>query len=427
MSRSLRRDVLVGVVLMLVTLVCASSAAALSTTTRQVEPGVSVRTIWDSAQVVCYKLPNGVNHNGYIHLELRFKPNWADLDVYLLDGNGQALSGEMGNMAALTGREVVDYQVTNVADQTVETGDPYTSDDDHMVGDTYYVVVVAFSEAAQFQVWGYYPQIDLSVGSDTTDPGNYYIQSFRRPAGATSWTRLDGANYGYPYDFIPTSVGQGEAWLEWPADVVGKAVQYDPVKAPSPANMEQYLYADADWRMVFGDHGDANWSPAPQGDPPIWYGLRDMFAVEDGGDLGRPLRVMHYVPSLYLVASDPTLGGLAAPKLGKSTVGFKATLIWPENLCFGKAPAKVKKGADATLKGSFALNGAWKKGAAVKIQRSLGGGQWKTIKTVATAADGTWTAKVTMTAAATFRAVADGDSATGLATEYSITRRVAVY
>ena len=76
------------------------------------DPGVSLRTIWDSNQVACYKLPNGVNHNGYIHMELKFKPNWADFDVYLLNEYGQTLSEEMGYMASLTGKEVIDHYVS---------------------------------------------------------------------------------------------------------------------------------------------------------------------------------------------------------------------------------------------------------------------------------------------------------------------------
>lgn len=427
MSKSFRRSALVVVLVTLSMLVGAAPASALAVSTRQVLPGVSVRTIWDSAQVACYKLPDGVNHNGYIHMELRFKPSWADFDVYLLDEHGQALSPEMGHMASLTGKEVVDYQVTGISDQTLETGDPTTAEDDSMVGDPYYVVVVAFSEKAQYQVWGYYPQIDLSVSDDTSGSDNYYIQSFRKPASAASWATLKGPDYGHPYDFTPTSVGAGEAWLEWPAKVDEKRVEYYPIDAPSPANMEQYMYVDAGWRVVFEDRGDANWTPAPQGEPVSWYGLRDTFMVEEHSLFGRPLRVMHYVPSLYLVAADPILGGLGPPKLGISTMGYKATLVWPENLCFGSAPAKVKKGARATLKGSFALDGAWREGATVYIEKSAGGGRWKAVTKVKTGANGLWTAKVKVTAATSFRARASGNPATGLAEELSVTRRVTVY
>lgn len=425
MTKSFKRSVLIAMLVALVALVAVAPASAMSASTKQVVPGVSERIIWDSAQVACYKLPNGVNHNGYIHMELKFKPSWADFDLYLLNEYGQTCSEEMGYMGVFTGKEVIDYRVTRINNQTIDPGDPYTTDDDYMVGDTYYVVVVAFNELGQFQISGYYPQIDLSVGSDTRNMWNYYLQSFRKPASVKSWIWLDGANYGYPYDFMPTSVGTGEARLEWPADIVKKQVTYDPVNKPSPANMEQYMYSGSNWNTVFENYGDANWSPPAQGDPPQWYGLLDTFAVEDGGGLGRPLRMMHYVPSLYLVASDPTMGGLAAPKVGKTTVGYKATLIWPENLRLKSAPARVRKGTLATLKGTFALNGAWQSGAAVKIQKNVGG-TWKTVKTVRTDAKGNWTAKVRVTAATSFRAAATGDPATGLATEYSVTKRIRV-
>jgi hypothetical protein len=87
----------------------------------------------------------------------------------------------------------------------------------------------------------------------------------------------------------------------------------------------------------------------------------------------------------------------------------------------------VRKGAKATLKGSFALNFTWQAGATVRIQRSLGNGRWRTVQTVTTGADGTWSARVKVTTATTFRAQATGDPASGLADEYSVVKRVKVY
>ena len=49
--------------------------------------------------------------------------------------------------------------------------------------------------------------------------------------------------------------------------------------------MEQYLYSGSNWNTVFEDYGDLNWTPMPQGDPVLFYGLRDTFDVEDGGAL----------------------------------------------------------------------------------------------------------------------------------------------
>lgn len=414
------------ILVMLLALVVVAPAAGASVTSRQIVPGMTERTIWDSAQVACYRLPDGVNHNGAIHFELTFQPAWADFDVYLLDGDGEALAKEMGYMASFVGKEVVDHTVTTVVDQTIATGDLSTTSDGFMVGDTYYVVVVAFNETARFRLWGYYPQIDLTVGPDTAAPDNYYLKGYSRPAAANKWITLDGPNYGHPYDFTPTSVGAGEVHLEWPADIGAREVTYNPLGAPSPANMESYLYAGNSWATVFEDFGDGNWTPPPWGEPPLsWYGLRDVFEVTEGSVLGRPMTTMHYVPSLYLVADDPAVGW--PPRLGRSTLAYKATLMWPENLRFRKAPTKVKKGARATLKGSFALDFAWQAGATVRIEKSLGGGRWKTVETVTTGVDGAWTARVKITAATTFRAHAVGDAASGLADEYSVVKRVRVY
>jgi len=421
MTKSAKRLVLTTVLVALVAMVVVAPAMGLSSSTKQADPGVSLRQIWDSAQVAVYKLPNGINHTGNIHLELTWQPDWADFDVYLVDYAGRNLSEEMGYMGMFTGKEVLDFRVTRVLNQTIEPGDPYTTDDDYMVGDTYYVVVVAFNETADFKVWGYYPQIDLATGSSVSNQWNYYIQSWKKGP-----VKLKGAQYGGAYDFTPTSTGGAECWLQWPANVTNKTVDYDPVNAPSPANMEQYLYSGSNWNTVFEDYGDINWTPQPQGDPVLWYGLRDTFDVEDGGALARPLRMLHYGPSLFMVGSDPKVIDAGNPKLGVSKVGFKATFAYPENMRFKSAPAKVKKNAKATLKGSFALDRAWQVGASVKIQKSLGDGAWKTVATVKTDANGNWVAKVKVSKATSFRAMAVGNAATGLAEEISITKRVKV-
>lgn len=291
-----------------------------------------------------------------------------------------------------------------------------------MVGDTYYVVVVAFNEAARCRVAGYYPQIDLAVSADTITTDNYYLKSFRRPADAETWTTLDGPDYGYPYDFVPTSVGLGEVRLEWPANVQTKRVIYDPEHAPSPANMESYLYAGSSWETVFQDFGESNWTPPDQGG---WHGLRDTFLVEDGGRLARPLRMLHWVPSLFLKASDETLGPLAPPRCGKSTVGFKGTLLYPENLRLASAPQSVRKGGRATVKGTLARGGAWAVGVKVAVQVKTSGG-WKTVKSATTDELGRWAAVIRPTRSASYRAMVAGDPANGLRQEISITKRIAV-
>ncbi len=340
----------------------------------------------------------------------------------VLDENGQALSQEMGSMAAFVGREVVDFNVMSVRNQTIEPGASSGADDARMTGDTYYVVVVAFNGAARCRVAGYYPQIDLAVSADTTATDNYYLKSFRRPADTGAWVTLDGPEYGYPYDFTPTSTGQGEVRLEWPANVQTRSVTYDRQHAPSPANMESYLYAGSSWETVFQDFGESNWTPPDQGG---WYGLRDTFAVEHRGKPARPLRTLHWVPSLFLKASDETRGPLAPPRCGKSTVGFKGTLLYPENLRLASAPQSVRKGGQATIKGTLARGGAWAVGVKVAVQVRTNGG-WKTAQNVRTDEDGRWTAVIRPTRSASYRAVAAGDPVNGFEQETSVTRRITV-
>ncbi len=132
----------------------------------------------------------GVNHTGYIHLELKFKPTTSDFDLYLLNEKGEVLSAEMGCMGIFAGKEFVDYQVTEVANQNIVSEiDPYTLElIEYMEGDVYYVVIVAFNGFAEYQVWGYYPQIDLETDDDdvyerTTTTCSRTASRCRPPAG----------------------------------------------------------------------------------------------------------------------------------------------------------------------------------------------------------------------------------------------------
>lgn len=419
MTKSFKRAALAAMLVVVCGLILVAPALALTSNTQQITPGMTTRTIWDKAQVAIYEVGNGtnyVNHNGYIHMEITWKPNWADFDLYLLDADGVTLSEEMGYMAVFTGKEVIDYRVTNILNRTI-VNDPYAGD--YMVGDKYYVVVVAFNDAAKFQIRGYYPQIDLSVSADTRNQWNYYLEGYRKPAKKDAWTSLYGPRWGGAYAMTPTSVGEGKAELEWPADADKKTVSTDHSLGLMPSNMEQYMYSGEDYDEVFpGNYGDQNWSP-PALDATRW-GLTNTFSVaEPGGSIvAAPKHTMWYVPSLYLVSSDKTLGPFAPPKLGKSTVGYKATISYPENLRKISAPGKVKKGAKATVKGSFALNGEWQVGKSVQIQRKTSSG-WVKVKNVTTGANGQWSTKVTVKAKTTYRAVATGDAVTGLATETS--------
>lgn len=422
MGKSVRKTVIIVALVVLMVLLWAASASAYSVSNKQLTPGFTTRTIWDSAQVAVYKLPDGVNHNGAMHFELRWKPTWADLDVYLLDRDWVALNEEQGYMATFTGREVIDYRVTNVFNRTIET-DPY-SGEQHMVGDVYYVVVVAFNDVAQFQLWGYYPQIDLEVGTSTTNQWNYYMQPWRMPAKSSEYKKIAGAIYGYPYDFRPTSEGNGRCELEWPADIANKTVSNDHALGLMPSNLEQYVYAGANWDTVFENYGDQNWTPGALGGGR--FGLGNGFAVTEG-EFAAPQVMLHYIPSVYLISSDKTQGPFVEPKLGINREYFKATITYPENLRLTSIPAKVKKGTKATMKGTFALNGVWvPAGVQVTIQRK-GSSGWTKVKTVSVGADGKWTAKFTVNTGAKYRAKATGDDATGLATEYSIAKKISVY
>lgn len=423
MGKSVRRSAIILSLVVLMALMWVAAASASSATNAQVTPGFTTRTVWDSAQVAVYKLPYGVNHNGAIHMEVQFKPNWADLDIYLLNSDFSTLSEEEGYMAAFTGREVIDFAITGaggILNKTIET-DPY-SGEQTMVGDPYYVVIVAFNDTARYQVWGYYPQIDLEVGPSTTNQWNYYLQPFRMPAKKTAWKKISGAIYGYPYDFKPTSLGEGVCELEWPADVAAKTVSDDISMGLMPANLEQYLYGGAFWDTIFEDYGDGNWLP-PAIDA-TRYGLHDTFTVQDGG-YAAPQKMLHYVPSVYLIASDPAMGPFAEPKLGTRRMGYKATIVYPENLRLVSGTSRVRAGGRATIRGSFALNAAWAAGAKVTIQRQTAAG-WAKVKTVTVGATGKWTAKFYPRATTKYRAMATGDPVTGLATEYSVLKRILV-
>ncbi|RPI27219.1 MAG: hypothetical protein EHM52_05900, partial [Actinomycetota bacterium] len=145
MQKAMRLAIVAVTLVTLVVLTVAASALAVTSSDTQSSPGIHKRTIWDSTQVQIRRLTPadgpGVNHTGYIHLELKFKPTTSDFDLYLLNEDGEVLSAEMGCMGIFAGKEFVDYQVTDVANQTIISKiDPYTLDlIEYMEGDVYYV------------------------------------------------------------------------------------------------------------------------------------------------------------------------------------------------------------------------------------------------------------------------------------------------
>jgi len=412
-GRAMRKDMR-GLLVMLfaaaLALTIPGVARAAYVTNRQTTPGITTRTIWDTARVACYALPDGVNHLGYIHVEIAFKPVWADMDVYLLDAQGRqvgGVAGEQGYLGLGMGRESVDFRVDQISDQAMP--DPYT-----MVGDAYYVLVVAFNETAKVRIGGYYPQIMLSLGNAVGDAGNYFLKTFAFPRDPAASLALRGPTYGTPYSFRPTSEGQASCRLEWPADVLKRSIVYDQVNEPQPANMGQYLYAGASWTPVFEDEGA--WAPPPQDG---WWGLLDGFEVRRDGPVP-PREDLHYVPNLYAVASDATLGGSAPPKTGLLTRGFKATVSYPENL---RITGVGRSGGYRSVRGTFALGGEYVSGARVTLERKAPTG-WIDVKSTRTSTTGAWAVRFLVTETVRVRAKAVGDPSGGLAVEYSSIRTI---
>ncbi len=414
MRSSARPWLVAAVVCTLATLALSGSVTAATVTIRQIAPGTTQRTIWDTTQVHIIALPHGVDHEGPIHAELTFEPARADLDLYLLDDQGAVLQQEIGSMAVAPGREVVDHAVTEVRDQTLAPDDEGRQD---MAGDTYYLVVVAFNEAADYQLWGYYPRIDLAVGSSPSYEWNYHLEEFRYPTEPGDHASISGPVYGHPYDFRPTSLGDGECRLEWPAEIVdgGWQVTYDPAAAPMPADVEQYLYAGYRWDEVARHYGGVeNHLPAPL--PDGGYGLSDTFTVARNG-LVTPMRLLHYVPSLFLAYADPLAGPDGGPRVGETTLGFKATLTYPENLRLDRVMPYPRS---YVLAGTLSLDGRRVPWAEVVIERQVKGGDWVTVTTLETDESGWWYVRLRPQRTWKVRARADGDAATGLAEEYSV-------
>lgn len=431
MRESTKRLVLATMLVALCALVLAAPAlAAVQSTTQQITPGMTTRTIWDTVQVAAYKV--NASHVGNIHAEVTFKPNWADIDIYIYDPACDSVWEEtMGYSAMLSGKEIIDHYVsqeefTNDPDSTVVLPeDPYGAA--RLRGLDYYIIIVAFNETAKYQVTGYTPFTDVESGIVTpSDRWNWWYEPFRFPGKKDEWGKIKGAPYGSYWDFKPTSEGTAEARLQWPAkqDADGKwAVTYDPVNAARPANMESYMFVGSDWNEVFAIYDWAYYRP-PKQENGAWYGHRTEFDVDEAHAYQRPRQTFHFVPSLVGVVNNAKVGPLSGPKEGKSTIGYKATITYPENLRFRSAPSSVKKGAKATLKGSFALNGAWGVGREIMIQRKANDGTWVKAKTGTVGADGQWTIKVTVKSTGYYRAIATGDPATGLEKEISVQKKI---
>jgi hypothetical protein len=416
----------------------AAAGAVASWSERQAIPGLTERTIWGRGQVYVYRLPQNVTHTGDLHVELTATPADCDCFVYLLgpvskgSAEWQVCPGTyaQGFLSLVPGGEVVDYAVPAILDQTPT--------EDGVLGDAYYVVVQAASGASRVRLTGYLPRTRTGQ-TDTSSESTFTRVDFSAPAKAKASIKVTGAPYGGAFDLTPTSEGQVDCRLQYPADAAARTVQ--PATAALPAAFEQYVYPSL-WEPEGGQIplaqtiSYANWdlyeanrhASAPlSGDD--WYGLQGGFAVQAAGPW-RPLVAYHYVPVLWLAAAAPYAQAPARPgppATGLRTVEYKATLLVPQDLRLASATPKVKRGGRATLTGTLAVPGAdvrWAApGTAVTVQCRVGAG-WKPVRTVRTGANGAWRLKVRVVRTTDWRAVAQ--VAPGLPDECSLIKRTLV-
>ena len=413
-----------GVTVLLVTVLAlwvAAPSLAATVSTRQPTPGITERTIWDETQVTIRELPSGVSHTGTIHMDLSFVPVTADLDLYILDGEGNVVS-ETGTLGLWPGREIAEYRVTEVVSGDV------------LAGDTYYVAVVAFNVAADYRIQGSYPRALYPWESRSPYfPSSYALFGYQRPADGT-WAKITGPRAAAPYSFRPTSWGTGSLRLEWPADIHELVVRPDLSQGLMPAWVQQYLYGDPPppsaciprWDTEHVVVNDGTWAPAVQGDPadPLddWYGIYDEFSTASWVPVdGLPHKLVRYVPSLRMAYGDPMLGPEGPPRTGRTTLGYRALLTYPENLWLKKV---VEYDTYYQVYGTYSLNGERVPGATITIWRLASDGDYKLVTRVSTSDRGTWSVKLAPRTTWTIRAQAAGDlsAATGPYSEFSVTR-----
>jgi hypothetical protein len=504
MARSLKGTILFVALTLVLLFVFVSSAFAISITSTEVQqasPGMTVRTIWGQAQV--YQYPIQINHVGYAHVELTFQPTWASADLYVYGPNRWDTSGTtIGyqyinvNQGYLGGyswglpsnKDYVDFKVTYINNQIKDPTIDWVKDrSGGFVGDTYYILIVAFDDVCRTQLWGYVPTVDqfYAEGAHPMDPWQI-LKAFRFPqptkTNPNPWKTVNGTPYGQPFDFAPTSMGTESIAMQWPADVVAKTISGDHAAGNAPSEYESYLY-NADWSTTIandyeGSGGASGWYPptwsaTEAGITSPWYGYYEPITVQepvanpDAGLGTAPAgKMQHWVPSLGIVAANPVNGpalmlpedpanpgsGLVDPALtsaqfvaagpltpGLRTVGYEGIINLPQNLTINTKTVSVKKGASVTIMGQLAYDS----GAgvvfpptpqSVKIQQWLtvkGVKKWVTVKTVMSGTDGKFSAKVVPTMTTSWHAICTPspapNPATSLLIETSLIKKINVH
>ena len=168
---------------------------------------------------------------------------------------------------------------------------------------------------------------------------------------------MTGASYGGAFDLTPTSEGQVECRLQYPADAAARTVL--PATTALQAAFEQYVYPPL-WEPEGGqiplaqtisygnwDLFDANRHAAAPLSGDDWYGLQGGFAVQAAGPW-RPQATYHYVPVLWLAAAAPYAQAPAQPgppATGLRTVGLQGHAARPAEPAPGLGDAQGQAGA----------------------------------------------------------------------------------